>query len=111
VNFFHATEARCAVNLANVTEIRRTTAGVTVFYCDDSDPTHLSGADAAALWDHVLQAGRSGQTCRVERLRQNSPADEAGNLWEQAGPEYHTTEPTPLEALGEPPAEAAQVVR
>jgi hypothetical protein len=102
MTFFHATEARCAVNLDNVTEIRRTTAGVTVFYCDDSDPTHLGGNDAMALWGVVTRPTPSA--LREMVLRQAGwPID--------GGPEYHTTEPTPIEALGEPPVYEADTTQ
>jgi hypothetical protein len=99
MNWFHATEARCAVNLANVTEIRRTNAGVTVYFCDDSDPSHFGGNDALSLWGLVTRPAPPPEMV----LRQAGwPFDD--------GPEYHTTAPTPLEALGEPPAEAVEAM-
>jgi hypothetical protein len=102
MNWFHATEARCAVNLANVTMIRRMTAGVTVFYCDDSDPTHLGGNDAISLWGLVTRPAAP-----PEMALQLAPWPVTSPIYE---PEYHTTEPTPIEAQGEPPADAVQVV-
>jgi hypothetical protein len=96
MNWFHAPEARLAVNLSNVTMVKSTAAGLTVFFCDDSDPIHLSNGDAAALWPIVTQT--QGAVC-----------DQAGWPFDD-GPEYHTTEQTPIEALGEPPADAAEVM-
>jgi hypothetical protein len=104
MTFFHATEARCAVNLDNVTEIRRTTAGVTVFYCDDSDPTHLGGNDALTLWGMVTRPAPP-----PEMALQLAPWPVTSPIYD--GPEYHTTEPTPLEALGEPPVYEADTTQ
>jgi hypothetical protein len=103
MNWFHALEARLAVNLANVTMVKSTAAGLTVFFCDDSDPIHLGSEDAAALWPIVSQpAPTVPELVLREVWPVTSPFDD--------GPEYHTTEQTPLEALGEPPADAVEVV-
>jgi hypothetical protein len=102
MNWFHAPEARLAVNLSNVTLVKHTAAGLTVFFCDDSDPIHLSNGDAAALWPIVSQP-----TAPPEMALLQAGWPVTSPIYD--GPEYHTTEQTPIEALGEPPADAAQV--
>jgi hypothetical protein len=102
MNWFHAPEARLSVNLSNVTMVKSTAAGLTVFFCDNSDPIHLSNGDAAALWPIVTQPAAPPEMVMYQA---GWPLDD--------GPEYHTTEPTPIEALGEPPvheADTSQVV-
>jgi hypothetical protein len=100
MNWFHALHVRRAVNLDNVTEISRTDSGVTVYFCDDSDPAHFANDDARTLWD--LVTGAAWATTPAD-----APTPETG--WPFDEPEYHTTEPTPIEALGEPPADAVYV--
>jgi hypothetical protein len=103
MNWFHAPESRCVVNLANVTEIRRTGGGVTVYFCDDSDPSHFGGNDALSLWHLVTQPAAPPEMVLREYGWPVAALDD--------GPEYHTTEPTPIEALGEPPVYEADTTQ
>lgn len=88
-----------AINLANVTEVVMSSDGklmASVFFNGDDCTAHLLDDDAARLW--ALVTGGEPRPTEADR---RAAVDEFRRLTGDAG---HASAPTPVEALGEPPA-------